>query len=119
MRRTWLPVKSSRARACLRSDVEFARRRAGAVLRRPRSFILEPVVRERLLRIVALDHHVAAAVVADRHDAVAVGQRLDREAVFRQRPAAAARACRRPRPAVGVKASRSTSSLGAGASKVE
>ena len=41
-------------------------------------------MREHLLRIVALDHHVAAAVVADRQEEVAVGQRLDREAVLRR-----------------------------------
>ena len=76
-------------------------------------------MRQRLLRIVALDHDVAAAVVADRHQTVAVGERLDSETVLPPRPAGAARACRRPRPTVGVNASRSTSSQGARASNVE
>ena len=38
----------------------------------------------RSVRIVALDDDIAAAVVADRHDAVAVRQRLDGVAVFRR-----------------------------------
>lgn len=45
---------------------------------------MEPVMTERLLGIVALDHQVAAVVVANRQDEVSIAQRFDREAVLRQ-----------------------------------
>ena len=41
-------------------------------------------MRHHLLRIVALDHDVAAAVVTDRHDEITIAQRFEREAVLRQ-----------------------------------
>ncbi len=68
--------------AGLRCDVQFVR----PTCRRfpPSTMLLHSAAdrQDRLLRVVALDDHVAAAVVADGHDAVAVGQRLDGEALI-------------------------------------
>jgi len=65
-------------------DVQFAARGARRFLDRPGALVLQSIVLGGLLRIVARDNHVAVAVVPDGHDAIAVGQRLQRIAVFRK-----------------------------------
>ena len=82
MRRTWLPLKSTRARGTgVRGDVELAGRGAGEILRRPRSFIMEPVVRSvswGSLPSTMMSRQPSWRIVTD---AVAVGERFEGEAV--------------------------------------